>query len=57
MTEHTAQPGIERTAITWQPMDVRKEPRWHALLSSAVAGTVRGLALVVASSPAHRRTA
>lgn len=57
MTEHTAAPGTDRAAVTWRAMNPRAQTRPHAMLSAAVAGTIRGLALVVASSPTARRTA
>lgn len=59
MTEHTAQPGTDQGAVTWRAMNAREESRLHAMLSSAVASTVRGLALVVDSSPTapHRPAA
>jgi hypothetical protein len=43
--------------ITWQPMSTPKQTWWHAAYSSAVAGTIRGLALIIDNAPQRRRAA
>lgn len=52
MDHTTAVPGSE--GITWCAM-APKQSRTRAVVSSAVAGTIRGLALVVERSPQPRR--
>lgn len=43
--------------ITWQAMSTPKQSRWHAAYSSAVAGTILGLARIIDASPQRRRPA
>ena len=48
---------MQPSQITWQPMNPPKQTWWHAAYSSAVAGTIRGLATVIVASPQRRRPA
>jgi hypothetical protein len=43
--------------ITWQAMTPPKQTWWHAAYREAVAGSIRGLALIIDCSPQRRRPA